>query len=258
MLKRLLLIGALSACVIAPDANAKNVKGVLVPVIGQDDTLSGKSGVAQKGDVIFSQNLIAEKTAKLSKAFYLQRDNSFDSRYDLKTDDLLYRVIFPKHDVAYCSLKHGFSQKPKIGKKWDSQICLIDTDDDGKFDLEFAGATRKFDLSPLSLNILWSGDLGIEPLPFTKSGPQPEANVAARIELSKLSAKKAKFKVMVQLIEGDWSEHGESSVKFDKETQFPVIADVYGAEIKIEAVDKNSMTFEVLKGFSKTEPLMLE
>jgi len=258
MLKRLLLISTLSAFVIAPDARAKNVKGVLVPVIGQDDTLSTNSDVAQKGDVIFSQNLIAEKTAKLSKAFYLQRDNSFDSRYDLKTDDLLYRVVFPKYDMAYCSLKHGFSQKPKIGKIWDSQICLIDTDKDGKFDLEFAGATRKFDLSPLSLNILWSDDLDFEPLPFTEFGPQPEANVSVRVELSKLSAKKAKFKVMVQLTEGEWEEYGESSIKFDKETQFPVIADVYGAEIKIEAIDKKTMTFEVLKGFSKTEPIMLE
>jgi len=243
---------------VAPPAVAGNVKGVTIPVIGQIDTLQKGDGVAQKGDVIFSQTLIAQRTAKLTESFYIKRDNRFDSTYDLKAGDLLYSVNFPDHDTAYCSVAHGFSQNPSIGKPWDSQICLIDTDKDGRFDLEYAGATQKFDLSPLSLNILWSDNLDFDPVPYLEQDTDNSASVQARVELTKFSSKKAKFKIMLQLIEGDWVEHGAETIRFEKDVVFPVTLDIYGAKLQITSVDKTSLTYQVESGFSQTESILLE
>lgn len=258
MIPRLIIIAAFSLLGVSETALADNVKGILIPVIGQSETLSIGNGTAQKGEVIFSQTLTAQKTATIATPFYLQRDNRFKSEFNITTDDVLYAVLFPKYDVAYCSVKTGYSQSMMGGKRWNSQICLIDKDKNGTFDHEYAGAIRKFDSSPLSLGMMWSDDLGIGDLPYMIAGPQAEASVNARVELSRLSSRSLNFKVMVQWVEGDWVEHGEEKIKLSKDTEFPIEADVYGAKIRIHSIDNQVINYQVLSGFSETDTIMLE
>jgi len=259
MFRKIAVSGILGSLIVAAPAFADTVKGVVVPVVGQASSFEPGPGTASKGDVVFAQKLVAKDTATLSAPLFFEKNNSFDSRYELKSGALLYKVGFPKFGTAFCSVDHGFSQKPKIGKPWDSQICLIDTDEDGRFDLKYAGATRKFDLSPLSLNMLYHDkSIKLDPIAYTVAGPNEGASVNARVELSKLSSKKLKFKVMIQLIEGDWSEHGEEVIKIEKGTAYPMTVDVYGASIRIDSIDKNSLSYEVLSGFPETETIGLE
>lgn len=250
MLRALTVTAGLCLFSSALVAHADNKAGIVVPIVGNAMGVEVGSGAAQKGDVIFSQQMLAEKTAKLNAPFFIERDNTYKSRYELGSGALMYRVLFPGQIAGFCSVDHGYSQAQAFGKRWDSQICFIDQDNDGRFDLEYAGATRKFNLSPLSLNILWSEGLDFDSIPYAVSGPDKGAAVEARVELGKITSKKVKFRVSVRTIEGEWSEHGEVSHSIEKGTQFPIDLDIYTAKISVNSIEDGVLAYELVSGFS--------
>ena len=254
-LSKVLISGILLFSISSP-ASAKMVKNLSVPVIGDVSSLKPGDGSDSKGGIVLEQKFVAKETARLQSSFKLLREK-FDAKHEVSTNDLLYKIIFPKNKYAYCTFNDTFSQQPKIGKLWEAQSCFSDEDGDGLLDREFSAQKNPKIFPRLSINLLWSDELEFAPLSITKGGPDSSVGVDAKLILAKSSPQKVKFELHLRTAVGEFETHLIQSNKFPKGTSFPQEVEVFGAKINIKSLNNEQMEYEVLSGFSTTHAIGL-
>lgn len=210
--------------------------------------IQGKK-IAENGDLLFEQILMAKNIAMLVTPFYHYEENT-NLKIDVTTTDLLYKLS--KIENGYCTFEYTRTEKDDVEKGYGRQVCFTDTNNDGKFDKIYSAGKNAYPHSRMSNNTLIVEQVEMLPISYTPLEANSKVGVESGVRLAgEHFFERARLEFVMKSAEGVWEVIANEDIKFNKSAEYPQDISFLGAKLRIHSISKKQVEYEILSGFRK-------
>ncbi len=209
------------------------------------------SGIAQPGDILFTQKVVSTQVARLTTGAEFRTDGNKAAVYVLNAGDLLFAGIEEGSTArVFCSFEPNFLSTSAFGDS-NYQSCLSDENGDGRFDtiggfVGVVGPEVPIRAGQIVAKTLIPADIRYETAPLADS---PATLIGVRYE-HKLFGKPRLVTVPITRAseQARWF-FKQKFAELPASNSLPAILDVGGAKIEILGEEAGALRYRIASGF---------